>query len=92
MIILTAAQANRMRGRSALRSYAALYPWPLKDGTFMLPEEVLTDPAHADLRPFLLTLPTAAVDPSNMYDGITDAAAFAALNLPPLQSIGVRSG
>lgn len=54
-IILTQAEVDKMRANAApygatgwLTSPGnALEPVPLKDGTFMLPVEVLADPAHA---------------------------------------------
>lgn len=59
MIILTAALADKVRGRSPSVSRSALWPIPLKDGTYFLPEEVLNDPAHADVTALLKAAPTA---------------------------------
>jgi len=67
MIILTAEQADKVRGISPTHKFAALNPVPLKDGTYMLPEEVLDDLAHIDVRLFLLTLPKASVSKALMY-------------------------
>jgi len=53
MIILTEEEAAKVRGISPNNSGAALNPVPLKDGTYYLGEEVLSDPAHADVRTFL---------------------------------------
>ena len=44
-IILTKEEADALRGPTG--AYAALRPVELKDGTFILPAAVLTDPAHA---------------------------------------------
>lgn len=59
MIILTAPQAAGVAGPTA-PGYA-LEPRALADGTFALPERVLTDPAHASRWPVLNPLPTRAV-------------------------------
>lgn len=67
MIILTAAEADKVRGISPTNTRAAIDPIPLKDGTFMLGENVLNDPAHADAKTFLKTLPTVTVKASNIY-------------------------
>ena len=55
MIILTREQANRVRGLTIPGH--ALAPVPLADGTFALPESVLTDPAHARFHAGLAALP-----------------------------------
>ncbi len=69
MIILTAADAAKVLGRSPPPyDYAALEPFPLKDGTYMLPEEVLLDPAHADVRDFLAALPTKTPAKAEQFD------------------------
>lgn len=57
MIVLTAEEASKVEGRSPKDAGCALKPAPLKDGRFMLGEEVLDDPAHSDARDFLATLP-----------------------------------
>lgn len=68
MIILTSAEADKVRGRSPSKSYAALDPVPLKDGTYMLHEDVLADPAHADVAAFLGGLPKVKdVNPTIIY-------------------------
>lgn len=46
MIVLTAEEADQVRGISS--PGAALEPRDLGDGRFVLPPEVLTDPAHDD--------------------------------------------
>lgn len=56
MIILIADEADKVRGRS-INKWAALVPIPLKDGTFALPEAVLSDPSHTAHSYFLKTLP-----------------------------------
>ena len=45
-IILTAEEAEKVRG--VTRPGHALDPVEIKDGTFILPVEVLSDPAHQD--------------------------------------------
>lgn len=55
MIILTADDADKVRGLSAAGH--ALAPRPLADGSFALSETVLADPAHTALRPLLAALP-----------------------------------
>ena len=92
MIILNATQATRVRGISPTFGFAALQPVPLKDGTFMLPEAVLTDPAHLDVRAFLTPLPRATVLESNKYTNTqADRDALIARNIPTFQSAGVRT-
>lgn len=44
-IILTKAEAEALRGKTG--DCTALDPQEMKDGTFILPAAVLTDPAHA---------------------------------------------
>lgn len=46
-IVLSAVQATAARGVSPVARWAAIEPVALKDGgEFILPEDVLTDPAH----------------------------------------------
>ena len=67
MIILTAEQAETVRGQGAPGS--RLEPLALADGvTWVLPEAVLTDPAYDAQRATLSALPTRAVDPAE-YGG-----------------------
>jgi hypothetical protein len=54
MIILQPTEADQVRGLT-VRGHA-LAPRPLADGTFALPEAVLTDPYHAVRKAFLSTL------------------------------------
>lgn len=62
MIILTASQAIQVSGETSEGS--ELRPVPLADGvTFVLPVEVLADPAHADWHAFLSSLPQRDVLP-----------------------------
>jgi hypothetical protein len=56
MIILTADEANKVRGQTV--PGAALAPTPLADGTFALPEAVLSSPAHQVHHTYLRGLPT----------------------------------
>lgn len=62
MIILTGAQAIQISGQTAEGN--ELRPVVLSDETtFVLPEEVLNDPAHAQHHAFLASLPTREIDP-----------------------------
>lgn len=54
MIILTASDANQVRGLTVPGH--ALAPSPLIDGTFALPEITLNDPYHVIHKAFLSTL------------------------------------
>lgn len=54
-LILTAAQAQALRGETSPGH--ALVPVPLSDGTFALPESILSDAAHAVHRAVLEDLP-----------------------------------
>lgn len=90
MIILTPDQADLVRGVSPISPWAALDPVPLKDGTFILPEDVLADPAHADVADFLGGLPTGDIDPSLFY-GKDDGDQMAALDLPTFEDVGERT-
>lgn len=58
MINLTLDEANEVKGYTSPMS--ALHPIALKDGTYVLPVEVLDDPAHAEHHDFLNTLPIIA--------------------------------
>lgn len=62
MIILTPEQAEAVRGESS--PGAMLDPVPLADGSFVLPEAVLGDTAHAARFALLVTLPRRPVHPS----------------------------
>lgn len=59
MIILTAEEADQVRGLSS--PGAALEPRDLGDGRFVLPLEVLDDPAHAEKWETLATFPVEDV-------------------------------
>lgn len=67
MIVLTAEDADKVRGRSPKDRGAALDPVPLKDGRFMLGEQVLDDPAHEDARDFLAALPREPIEKLPVY-------------------------
>lgn len=45
-IVLSAAQAAAVRGVSPVAKWAAIEPIALDDGTYLINDEVLTDPAH----------------------------------------------
>lgn len=55
LLILTAAEADAVRGKSG--PMAEIVPIPLADGRFVLGSEVLDDPAHAARRATLVNLP-----------------------------------
>lgn len=67
MIVLTAEEAAKIRGRSPLAAGHALDPVPLKDGRFFLGPEVLDDPAHEDVRSFLASLPREPLEKLPIY-------------------------
>jgi hypothetical protein len=53
MILLTREEAESVLGPSPSHPASALEPAPLMDGTYVLPEDVLDDPANADVVGFL---------------------------------------
>lgn len=58
-IVLSANEAGSVSGPSTeTPALAALQPIALTDGRFILGDEVLTDPVHAEHVAFLSTLPT----------------------------------
>jgi hypothetical protein len=69
MIILTQVETEQLCGPPVDGQYVmrftgddtALHPVLLLDGTFVLPEDVLTDPAHAAAYDALSVLPTREV-------------------------------
>lgn len=68
MIVMTAEEAAKVRGRSPKDSGKALDPVPAKDGRFYLGLEVLEDPAHEDVRGFLRSLPVTTLDKLARYE------------------------
>jgi len=66
-LILTADEADKVRGLSPRKSGAALAPVALKDGRFILGPEVLDDPAHDDVRDFLASLPREPLEKLPIY-------------------------
>lgn len=44
-IVLSKSEADALRGKTS--PHTALEPFELNDGTFVLPADILTDPAHA---------------------------------------------
>lgn len=67
MIVLTADEAEKVRGMSPKDRGAVLSPVPLKDGRFFLGPEVLDDPAHEDVRDFLASLPQEPLEKLPRY-------------------------
>lgn len=67
-IILTAEQAAAVRGVSPVAKWAAIEPIVLEDGSFILNDEVLTDPAHNSK--------TRALTALTKYDRATIEARF----------------
>lgn len=88
MIILTDEQAAIVRGVSPHDGGAMLDPVPLKDGAWMLGEQVLDDPAHADVREFLAALPKATPAKADRYDDEADKAADKAAYASKLAAAG----
>lgn len=82
-IILTAAQADKVRGITS--EGHALEPVPLKDGTFMLPPEVLDDPAHAAFADMLKALPQRTVDQATVEKDPAVVKQFSYFNVSKLQ-------
>lgn len=66
-LVLTAEEAEKVRGRSTKDAGCALVPAPLKDGRFILGPEVLDDPAHDDVRDFLASLPREPLEKLPIY-------------------------
>jgi hypothetical protein len=82
MIVLTAEEAEKIKGRSPRDSGRAILPVPLTDGRFMLGEEVLDDPAHDDVRDFLAAMPREPLEKLPIYteaDAAPEAVEVAAL-------------
>lgn len=67
VLILNAAQAEKVRGRSPNDDGRALDPIALKDGRFFLGPEVLEDAAHDDVRPFLVAMPREPLEKLPAY-------------------------
>lgn len=57
VIVMTSAQADAVRSKPT--PYAAIEPVPLTDGSYIVGEEVLVDPAHAAKKAALQALPKA---------------------------------
>ena len=95
-ISLTEAEATKVRGYSPTNKRTAIWPVPLKDGTFVLSDALLTSPAHADVAAFLSGLPKIAKKdiPALAYDEDVnpgDDALLEARDIPKLKDAGVRS-
>lgn len=57
VLLLTADQANQVTGPSPLTDSRALEPRPLAEGGFILPQSVLSDPAHSAAAEILAECP-----------------------------------
>ena len=68
MIILTRAEAEYVLGPSPTVEHSALEPAPLPSGEYVLPEEVILDPANEDVHDFLDPLPTRDITPEENWD------------------------
>jgi hypothetical protein len=88
MFQLSQTDAAKVRGISPTNTHAALDPNPLKDSTYIVPEDVVADPAHGDIKTFLLSKPTIkdgdaaliAFNPSKKLNPIAAATDQAALD------------
>jgi hypothetical protein len=67
VLILTAEEADKVRGRSPKNAGHAIRPTLLKDGRFFLGLEVLDDPAHEDVRDFLAAMPREPLEKLPVY-------------------------
>lgn len=68
MIILTAEEALTVLGLAPPPDdWAAIEPVPIRTGEYVLPPDVMADPCHADVAPFLATLPTRDVPDEEFY-------------------------
>lgn len=92
MIILTDTQAAQVRGVSPSDAYAALEPVPLKDGTWTLGEQVLDDPAHADVKTFMAALPRKEVLDAARYSEAESAVLQILMTGKHYTDAGYRGG
>lgn len=95
MIVLTAEEAEKVRGASPRKAGHVLVPVPLKDGRFMLGEEALEDETHADVRDFLASLPRAPIEKLPVFgpDDVQDEEAIepARLSVRSVEKIDAAS-
>ena len=90
MIILNHAEAEYVLGLSPIDTHgaSALEPAPLPSNEYVLPEDVLADPANDDVQPFLSGQPVREILPEENWDFGTpeepDEAAIAAYNAAKL--------
>jgi len=74
MIVLTREEAETVLGPSPSHPHSALEPAPLMDGTYVLPDETIEDPANADVSGFLAEHWTEGnPDPALVWDFGTPA-------------------
>jgi hypothetical protein len=62
LLLLDEQQASAVRGESSTSAAAALVPIALTDGRYVLPVDVLDDPAHGEHFDLLRSLPTATLE------------------------------
>jgi hypothetical protein len=65
MISLTREEAEYVLGKSPSHEHHALEPVPLKDGTYVLPEDVLDGEENADVYDFLVNHVVPGDPPAN---------------------------
>jgi hypothetical protein len=69
MILLTREEAESVLGPSPTAPESALEPAPLMDGSYVLPEDVLDDPANDDVYDFLVDhVVPGEPDPALVWD------------------------
>lgn len=81
VIILSAVEAEKVRGRSPKTGEAALDPVPTKDGRFYLGLNVLDDPAHEDVWGFLRSMPRVLLEKLPRFSGGEDMPVVEAARL-----------
>jgi len=84
MIVLTREEAETILGPSPTHPQSALEPVPLRDGTYVLPDDVVDDPANADVEVFLVDHMVDGEPEEDMLfdmENPDDAAAYEAAKL-----------
>lgn len=67
MILLTKAEAKRVRGRSPRNPRVVIEPTPLRNGLYAVPESVLADPANGDIADWLSQRPSVDRVPKRLF-------------------------